>query len=561
MSLDTFTAACLLQKTSDNSQWLGFIDVVSGVATLQPVTIPMPVSLTPTYSFVRTLPNDPAIIYIVGIPLSTGNCDIYRYDGHTSTFSLLLSVSGADNFSCPVELVFDNLHAEHVYAVVGTWNTRAQNFHQVLATDSVAGLYDSTAGSAFTYLCASAFYPYNGANINHPNTAIAAAYRVSSPDDLIATLHAQTISGGPGQSVISMTGVTGLSPNEISNSYITGFMYVTLGVIQWHPEWSVQGWWMIYNQSGVGAYALPNQTVMRNFSADWLTEAVQPEGPAVLSGAVGGLFYDGSGDGFIFDTNGFLHIYQLTVYGSVATEIIPETTGLGAGWRSFAIHPSEPTGLIGYQGLTGTDGRLYFTTDGGGSWTAYDPTGYSVLGLDFGVGSSPPPGANIWPTSITSRDARGDIAVTQFYTQAGSAALALTQARQITDSLASLSNCYVENVMGAWTIHPVLHVYGVDSLYSSVEIKLILAFLDTNGGIIQVEVPSPKAEVFLSDGEDLDYSNVDLDNCIAQLLANNLCGRGGFVASFLIGGRRAQSRRRRRQSIFSLNPSETGPGE
>jgi hypothetical protein len=559
MPLTSFSTVCLLRATSGGAQSLGFVTVTAGVATLTGVPSPLPLALTSTYCFVRSLPSDRQIVYVTGIPLGTGRCVIYRFNGHTSTWTLLLDVTGTNNFSCPVEICFMPTD-EIVYAAVGTWNTRAQNFHQSLSVDGVAGVYKSIAGSAFTLIGTGQEHGYNGGNINHPNTLTAMTLVHDTPMKIV-TLHCQTPSNVLlNQSVMDVSTDDGVTWSAIPAgiSAVTGFMYTVLSQLQYMASELVPFYFFGMDTSGVGAYALPNQTSIFAEPSSFVG-GLGVAGP-YLSGAMAVLFNDGSQKGFMYDTNGRLHVYQLTANGTGSTEIIPDTAGFTAGWRSYCVHESEPTAVIVYEGLTGADGGFYWTTDGGASWTAFDPLGFSIIGVDFGMGSEPSTGG-IFPQSATFRDARGETARTLTYLSASSTDEARTFGEAIIGAISDLSTARFEIASGAWTSSPIIQLPGPGGVYNTVEERAVISFVDTNGGIIQVEIPAPKATIFNADGEALDLANPGLMDSVAILLANGLCGRGGFQAASWLGGRRIQSRRRRRMNVYTLNPDENEPAE
>jgi len=559
MPLDTFTVVTIFKATAGGAQSIGFINVSAGVASMGGTPVPLPTAITSTYSFIRSLPSDRAIVYIAGIPIGTGYCKIWRFNGHTSTFTELLSVEGNNNYSCPIELCFLP-EGETVYAAVGTWNTRAQSFGQHLPEDSVAGVYKSVGGSPFIQQGSGHQYGFNGGNINHPNTLTSMCIVLGTPNKLVTT-HCQTPSNDPfSQSVMDVSTDDGVTWTAVAATpaLVTGYEYWCLTQLQWHPEWSTQYFSFGADISGVGAYALPQQSGLFIYPPTLIL--MQEEASNLLSGAMIAFFFDGSGDGIMFDTNGFLHVYQAINHGVSYNEIIPETTGLGAGWRSFAVHDSQPTGLIGYEGLTGADGRLVFTTDGGAHFTQFTPPSYSILAVDFGVGSEPVSGG-IFPQSATFRDARGFIGRTLTYLDAPDNDTARTYGEAIVGAIASLSTARFEQAAGPWTTSPIEQLPGPGGTYNTVEIKAVIAFGDTNGGVINVEIPAPAAAIFAANGEDLDPTNAGLIDAVATILANNLCGRGGFLANSWLGGRRVQRRTRRRMNVYTLNPEESGPGQ
>lgn len=553
----TMGAVAIMPPSGGGQPVLGFITITAGVPALTS-TLPLPVNFNPDFCFLRTWPGDRTHIYVCGVILGTGTAVIYRSSNNGVSWTLLASETGTNNFSFIVDLVFEGA-GEHAIAMIGTWNAKGESFHQILAPDAQAGIYDSTAGSPFVRQGSGVQNAYNGANINHPNTGIALAVEQSSPVNYWA-LHAQT-AAPPSllQAVIDKGDFTMATWNAAPMAIVTGFQYWCLGSIQFHSDLTPNLIFFIGDLSGTGAYAFPNSSQAFNWNP--LTNVYAAVGAALPSGAVGGCFYDGSGNGLLMDTDTNPSVYQLTGLGASRTLRVGPLIAQVGNWRGFAIHPSFPYGLAGYHGVAGANGTLVWTDDGGATFGTWAPPSYGISSLDFGLGVAPPPGAGIYPETLTWRDARGMVGRAVFYVSATSAALAYTQAQNITSSLNALSNAHLNSAVGAYTQPPVLPLYGSATPYDLIEERLVMSFLDAFGNTLNVEVPAPTSAAFDVTQENVDTTNGGIIALVADCLANGLCSRGGGLAVTWVGGRRRQSPLIRTMTARTRNPAETGPGE
>jgi len=555
------TLTALVESSSDASQWIASIVITAGIVTGVTIVMPAFNSYNRAYPLLRTLPSNRAIIYVGGTDNVSYNGICDRYDGSWST--IVRYPTGFHNNGHNQPSVVDVAFlpsGETAYVLMGTPNAFGYSFNQHLVPqDDQCGVWVYNSGSSM-FTCVGHQYGFNGGNINNPNSICAVAVR---PGDTprVYIQHCPTYNSVTGfEQVLDLSDGPSITSGGSDDHDITYYMYCNLGCLQYHAEWSNPGCFVIMDTSGEGDYSLPNQTWLFSVDADLVDYYIFPGSLGVLSGAMGGLFFDGSDKGFISDSNGDIHIYQLTNKGAGVTEKLSAVAGHTMLPRGYCIHDTLPFGAVGYTGGHAADGTLVWTDDGGETWGQYDVVGYGILGLDFGT-FSPPVTSNIWPQSATFRDARGDIAVITCYLTAPDAPTALSYGEAIIGAIADLSNARLEAASGAWTLSPIIQLPGIDSTYNTVEVKGIFAFVDAASNILQIEIPSPKEEIFVSNGEEIDTSNAGVISSLAALLASNLCGRGGNEASSYLGGRREQSRRRRRQSVYALNPDLAGPAE
>jgi len=555
------TLTALVESSTDASQWIAAIVITAGVVVSVTIVGPAFNSYNRAYPILRTLPSNRAIVYVGGTDNASYNGICDRYDGSWSNivrYPVGFHNNG-DNQPSVVDMCFLPI-GETAYILVGTPNAFGYSFNQHISPqDPECGVWVYNGGPS-TFVTIGHQNGFNGGNINNPNTVCSIAVRPGETPRVYIG-HCECLNNATGfEQILDLSDGPNIMSGGSDDHDITYFMYGNLQCLQYHAEWSNPGEFVIVDTSGSGDYSLPNQTWLFSVDADLVDYYIFPGTLGVLSGAMGGLFFDGSDKGFISDSNGDIHIYQLTHKGAGVTEKLATVAGHTMMPRGYCIHDTLPFGAVGYTGGHAADGTLVWTDDGGETWGQYDVVGYGILGLDFGV-FSPPVTSNLWPQSATFRDARGDVAVITFYTTAPDAATANTQGEALVGAIADLSNARLEAAIGAWTMSPIIQIPGTDATYNTIEVKGILAFVDAASNILQIEIPSPKEEIFLSNGEEIDTSNPGVIDSLAELLANNLAGRGGNEISSYLGGRRVQSRRRRRATIYQLNPDLDEPEE
>lgn len=163
--------------------------------------------------------------------------------------------------------------------------------------------------------------------------------------------------------------------------------------------------------------------------------------------------------------------------------------------------------------------------------------------------------------TVTFRDAKGNTARTSYYVSSTISLTAQnTAANAILTPLIALTNAALAAATGPST-NPALPVtYGTNAAYPSVEDKAIFTFTSAVGSIHRVQVPSPIAAIFLADGETIDPSNTLVTAFVSAYVANAV-SRDGVAITFGAFGTRIRRKMHRRFSIFTKNPSLSGPGE
>ena len=163
--------------------------------------------------------------------------------------------------------------------------------------------------------------------------------------------------------------------------------------------------------------------------------------------------------------------------------------------------------------------------------------------------------------SYTFRDARGFTGTVKVWIhQTGVPANDRSVGSALAPLLAALSNANLESARGPYTTPASAVGYGTQADYGSIEDKAVLSFEDTAGGLHRMKIPAPKAGIFLTDGMTVDNGNTDVAALITDVIAE-LVTKEGLAFIGMPAGLRTRVRTRRKMSIWTLNPAETGPDE
>lgn len=162
------------------------------------------------------------------------------------------------------------------------------------------------------------------------------------------------------------------------------------------------------------------------------------------------------------------------------------------------------------------------------------------------------------------RDSRGMTATISMWYTTDTADHAVTLIAPITTALQDLTNAHIEVVRGGSTLTPDFG-YGDDAQYAPIEDKASLTFVTAHLTRHVVRIPAPKATLFEADEQTVDPADTLVvafrDAVLATPTGAFMSNSSGQALTGLIGGVRTRSKLRRRMSIFTLNPEETGPGE
>lgn len=176
---------------------------------------------------------------------------------------------------------------------------------------------------------------------------------------------------------------------------------------------------------------------------------------------------------------------------------------------------------------------------------------------------------------ITFRDSGGFTSVTRFYQAAGANVTAtFDNAANLFTDLEQLTNAAVQSTLGPATSAPAAPTYGTAATYENVEDRCYFNFVTATGIIIRLSVPAPLEGIFMADQKTVDDTNTAVKQLIADALnvtfggtapttgqTEPICNRGAQVATKWVGGFRQRRKTRRKMTIWTLSPDETGPDE
>jgi hypothetical protein len=161
-------------------------------------------------------------------------------------------------------------------------------------------------------------------------------------------------------------------------------------------------------------------------------------------------------------------------------------------------------------------------------------------------------------------DARGDKSVMKFFISYDTVANGSTLVGSLASALAGVTNSAQNGGSGLGALPPVPGTLGTQATYGSIEDKLVLTFVDSAGNLHRWQVPAPKSALFLADQETADSANAALTTLVNVLINAGshpyfVSSRHGEAMQTFAGGVRIRRKLRRRKSIFTRNPTETGP--
>lgn len=166
----------------------------------------------------------------------------------------------------------------------------------------------------------------------------------------------------------------------------------------------------------------------------------------------------------------------------------------------------------------------------------------------------------VFGQSVTFRDDKGQTATVRFFVNNTTQALAATSAALVVTALAACSNAAVQAVRGPSNMSPTALVYGTDAEFEDIEDKAVFVFETAAGSIHRYMVPAPKASMFNTDGETIDFSQTEPDALRSQMIGQSVCSRDGNVLTISIGGTRLRKPQQRKFSVITRNPALTGQG-
>lgn len=164
-----------------------------------------------------------------------------------------------------------------------------------------------------------------------------------------------------------------------------------------------------------------------------------------------------------------------------------------------------------------------------------------------------------WPAWMVFVDAKGNKKRLTWWQFDEDLPTSRASAYVLAGFIAGLSNANWQNGGGLIHTDNLPLQRGVNAVYPSVEDNLVLIFEDTTGQFHKYEIPAPKEEIFLADGETLDTTNTDVLGVYSYARAHGICGRAGNTMVDFTGGYRVRKRMQRRITLYTSNPALDGP--
>jgi hypothetical protein len=170
------------------------------------------------------------------------------------------------------------------------------------------------------------------------------------------------------------------------------------------------------------------------------------------------------------------------------------------------------------------------------------------------------------PQTYTWRDAKGNIARTKIHVtwdDAHGADLG-TLINTLQPLFQAISNANLEHSMGAAWNGANGFGYGSQATFGSAEDKAALSF-NTLGGTHTLQIPAPKAAIFLTDAETVNAAQSDIVALVAEIVDGEttafVTDAAGNQVTGMIGGFRVRRKNQRKVNIFTKAPNESIPAE
>jgi hypothetical protein len=515
-----------------------------------------------------SLPYDRTIVYIAGRSDSTGELVAWRCDTVAETFDELMReppATGTWPWAMKLYAGHQSNH-ERVYLAVGNgsgWGVFAnQN------PEFPQGVWLSDLAGAFSSLGLGREWAYSGSNINHPNSLTdlyALEDPADPPSDVLVTGHTVTWVFANPPNVAGNWAIADVNSGGgwLHIPHSTGLRFVG----GWQTSLSREGTnptsdadaWGVTNGSGVGPYSFADT----NFGVP-----ISPLVPG--SGAVNGTYHSNSRC-LVFPDN--LAVLVAFAVGSVgqgeiyrhspitgAEVLIFSDTNVGQ-FPSTAVLVSETGGIAAaLSGKSFGACHLLVSSDYGASFLVHDLVGWAGMALTEAnpdALSSVP----VFQQTATWMDDRGFTGNTNFYVGGGDEDEARLNGLAIVNALTSITRGQLISAKGAYTLPPTRPDYGDSLPYNFIESELLMTFITDDDVAVNLSIPTPVDNSFVSDQETISILNVAVNDVVTAALDHLLCTRGGVPVLRWVGAQRVMRAQRARQSIRGLDPSETTSSE
>lgn len=503
-------------------------------------------------------PLDPNFLWVSGFTLTAGvyRLKTYVYGVADNTWTPVMNVlfgSGAAVWVCDIDFAPDGT----AYIAVATNGALGLG-----GTGTGVGVYQSIARGPATYQGLGHYYSYATANINKPAslTGLTVVPDLASGTHRVFTSHNLTTAPLAGYHSISYSGDAGVTWNDDGVIPGSGFSVECFGRCQYAPYALGPGnLWYTRDWSGTGPYAFPNQSSRIGYVVDagfGIESATIP-----TSGAIAHVFPAGSGQAVTFPTQ-HGNIYY-TANGGVSWTAVPRSVpdDLPFAYRGGRTARDSLTaaGITAPRADHTTE--LWWTFDGGVTWYRTDAeTEARGLSLDLTAGEIPP-SAQVGYETLSWRDSRGFIGHSRYYVGGVSDGERSANAQAIANLLANLSNAHLESAKGPWTATVAAPAYGASVEYNNIEAVLHLAWRTAEGVAVTTELPCPISGAFVSDQETLSILNPDVAALMSGGVTYKISTRGGLAAAGWTGGTRLMRGFRSVETGRSLDPAQNSPSE
>ena len=163
-------------------------------------------------------------------------------------------------------------------------------------------------------------------------------------------------------------------------------------------------------------------------------------------------------------------------------------------------------------------------------------------------------------------DSKGAQSRVKAYISADTDVHAITQFGNWLGAVDTLTNAQLFSAPGIGGELTVSGDYGTSAEFDSVTDKAVMSFIDSAGQIHRMQIPAPKAAIFLADKITVDRAQTDVAAYI-NLMVNGPenvyfnSTRGGLQFSSFAGGLRTKKPNRRRTTIFTKSGNLDEPAE
>jgi len=509
------------------------------------------------YGYLKVDPADSNLLWVGTFVSVSGvlRLRMYTYNIGGNTWTLVLDlayVSGPALWVCDMAFIDTGGH-HYAYAAVATDGAVGG-----AGVSPGQGVYQSTDYGAFAFVGSglSPFHHYSAANINAPESLTALS---AVGGTLFAGHNVTEEFAGSAVWTTAISSDGGVTWDEGAFDTFPGNRFMLEAFTVLVPFPGTPDMWYVASHSPTGAaYPASEGLVPWTPGTGW--GAFQSPTPA--SGSLAFPFPADGSHAVAFPTQGpGSDQIGVSSDGGVTWAIATTTAGARFWYRAGRVSPVslDTAGVTLYSGSSGS--YLFWSEDGGATWNndIVEPTA-DGLSLDF-ADFVPPPVPRVNLEVLTWRDSRMFPGQTRYYVYADSDEEAISNAQAIAEAFSLISGAAWTSASGPYNTEPGSPSQGSDALYQNIEEVIRLVWLTEDGVSIVVEIPCPLQGLFLDDQETTSDLNPDYIAAVSAGFTYKICTRGGVLAYMFGGASRFMRGFRSRQSIRTLDPSETSTGE